>query len=60
MADGLLRVEIANSIRQSESRVESNKIGLQTCQKLITTMGGEFRKNQTQQEFSVEIILPLY
>lgn len=60
MADGKLRVEIVNAIRAEGFRVESNKIGLQTCQKLITTMGGEFRKSQTAREFSVEIILPLY
>lgn len=60
MEEGKLRVQIINAIREEEKRVESNKIGLQTCQKLITTMGGEFRKKQTVREFSVEILLPLY
>lgn len=60
MADGKLQVKIVNAIQVEASRVESNKIGLQTCQKLIAVMGGEFRKSQTAREFSVEIILPLY
>ena len=60
MEAGKLRVRIVNAVRGEEKRVESNKIGLQTCLKLISTMGGEFRKKQTAQEFAVEIILPLY
>ena len=60
MQEGKLRVVIRNAIQTAQQRVESNKIGLQTCHKLIVTMGGQFRKEQTAQEFSVEILLPLY
>lgn len=60
MDDGTLLVRIHNGTRQSEQRVESSKIGLQTCQKLITIMGGQFRKQQTKTDFTVELSLPLY
>lgn len=57
---GRLVVRISNAIRANDQRVESNKIGLQTCQKLIVTMGGSFHKQQTQSDFTVEFTLPLY
>lgn len=60
MEEGKLRVRIDNAVRTDQTRVESNKIGLQTCQKLIVTMGGEFRKKQNAREFSVVILLPLF
>jgi len=58
--NGRLHVTISNAIPAQQTRVESNRIGLQTCQKLIATMGGEFRKTQTADAFTAEVILPLY
>lgn len=60
MENGRLRFSISNAIPPRQERVESNKIGLQTCQKLVQTMGGEFRKNQTSDTFTVDISLPLH
>ena len=60
MEEGMLRIVISNAVRASDRQVESNKIGLQTCRKLITTMGGQFRKRQTGTDFTVEVLLPLY
>lgn len=60
MEQGRLVVEVSNAIPATQQRVESNKIGLQTCQKLIVTMGGSFEKRQTEDAFSVEFSLPLY
>lgn len=54
-----VRITISNSIAQHQVRVESNRIGLQTCQKLVQTMGGEFRKTQTADTFLAEVVLPL-
>lgn len=54
-----LHVTISNYIPAQSGRPESNRIGLQTCQKLITAMGGEFIQSRTKDTFTVEVILPL-
>ena len=55
-----LTVTITNHIRQSATRVESNRIGLQTCHKLVAAMGGEFNQSRTKETFTVEVLLPLH
>ena len=55
-----LTVTICNRIRQDANRVESNRIGLQTCHKLVHAMGGEFNQSRTKETFSVEVLLPLH
>lgn len=57
---GDLLVTISNHINQSQTRVESNRIGLQTCHKLVAAMGGEFNQSRTKETFSVEVLLPLH
>ena len=41
-----LHVCISNYVRATAGRVESTKIGLQTCEKLLTSMGGRFLRRQ--------------
>ena len=55
-----LTVTICNHIRQDANRVESNRIGLQTCHKLVAAMGGEFNQSRTKETFTVEVLLPVY
>ena len=55
-----LIVSISNRINTAHPRVESNRIGLQTCHKLTAAMGGEFNQSRTKETFSVEVLLPLY
>ena len=55
-----LIVTICNRINPNQDRVESNRIGLQTCHKLVAAMGGEFNQNRTRDTFSVEVLLPLH
>ena len=55
-----LIVSISNHIATTANRVESNRIGLQTCHKLVAAMGGEFNQSRTKETFSVEVLLPLY
>ena len=55
-----LIVTISNHINQTGNRVESNRIGLQTCSKLVAAMGGEFSQTRTKDTFSVEVLLPLF
>ena len=55
-----LTVTICNRIRQDANRVESNRIGLQTCHKLVAAMVGEFNQSRTKETFTVEVLLPVY
>lgn len=55
-----LHVTISNYIPAQAKPVESNRIGLQTCKKLLDAMGGEFVQGKTQDSFTAEVILPLY
>lgn len=54
-----LMITISNRINPNRTRVESNRIGLQTCHKLVAAMGGEFNQTRTKETFSVEVLLPL-
>lgn len=53
-----LHVCISNYVRATAGRVESTKIGLQTCEKLLTSMGGRFLRRQEGGLFTAEVILP--
>ena len=55
-----LVITITNHINPSHPRVESNRIGLQTCHKLAAAMGGEFNQSRTKETFMVEVLLPLH
>lgn len=55
-----LHIAITNAILTAGSRVESNKIGLKTCDKLLTAMGGGFRQNSDADRFTAELTLPLF
>ena len=54
-----LIITISNYINKSQNRPESNRIGLQTCHKLVAAMGGEFNQSRTKETFMVEVLLPL-
>ena len=55
-----LIITISNHITRTQGRVESNRIGLQTCHKLVHAMGGEFNQSRTKETFMVEVLLPLH
>ncbi len=42
LSDGSLCVSVSNKIARGVSRVESTKIGLRTCEKIMQAMGGGF------------------
>lgn len=54
----LLHISVANGVKQDAGKVESTKIGLQTCEKLALAMGGEFRRRQEAGVFTAELFLP--
>jgi len=55
---GTLHVSITNALTQDAGRVESTKIGLQTCEKLLSSMGGSFQRHQSATSFTAEVTLP--
>ena len=58
-AEDDLIISITNRIAVQSNRRESNRIGLQTCHKLVAAMGGEFNQSRTKDTFTVEVLLPL-
>ncbi len=57
--DGFLAIYVSNYVKSQTNRVESNRIGLKTCEKLVRTMGGKFQNKKDGDSFVVEITLPL-
>ena len=56
---GWLRIRIGNVCKKELGAVESNHIGLKTCERIMSQMGGSFCKYEQDPEFSVELTLPL-
>lgn len=54
-----LHVCLSNYIKKDAGAVESTKIGLQTCEKLLNSMGGTFLRYQDDRGFTAEVILPI-
>lgn len=54
-----LCVSVSNAAAASVSRVESTKIGLRTCEKIMAHMGGRFLTKVENGRFAAEFILPL-
>ncbi|MBO5945500.1 MAG: HAMP domain-containing protein [Clostridia bacterium] len=51
--------EFFNSVRTDTERVESNRIGLKTCQKLAEKMGAKFESFALSNDFYVKLSLPI-
>ena len=59
LEDGALHVCLSNSVNPGAGRIESNKIGLRTAEKILTQMGGSFRRHEADGKFTAEAILPI-
>ena len=57
--DGALHICLSNSVNPASGRIESNKIGLRTCAKIMTQMAGGFRRYTENGKFTAEVILPI-
>ena len=57
--DGALHICLSNSVNPASGRIESNKIGLRTAEKILTQMGGSFRRHEADGKFTAEAILPI-
>ncbi len=54
-----LSVCLSNSVDQKRSRVESTRIGLQTCSKIVSQLGGSFKITGDDEHYVAEVILPI-
>ena len=58
--DNQIIVRVFNGILETSRMVESNKIGLKTCEKICKDMGGDVSYRDEGPVFVVRIILPVY
>ncbi len=53
-------VRLLNGVLSKSRKVESNKIGLKTCEKICIDMGGNFNYKEAEQVFSVRMAFPVH
>jgi len=58
LKNGSLSLCASNTIAKSMDRVESTKIGIRTCNKIMEHMGGSFVTQSDGERFSAEFTLP--
>lgn len=58
LSEGMLSITASNRISRSMDRVESTKIGLRTCEKIMQAMSGSFTVRTDADHFAAEIKLP--
>ena len=58
LENGMLSLCISNSITRSLDRVESTKIGLRTCRRIMEQMGGKFSTEADEEHFAAELRIP--
>ena len=56
--NGELIISARNAVLKDPGQVESNRIGLRICEKIMRQMGGTFSKAQTDDTFTVTLTLP--
>lgn len=57
--NGRLHICFANRARRELARVESNHIGLRTCEAILQLLGGQFFIHRVGDDFSAEFVLPV-
>ena len=60
LKNGELSVTVSNAVARAAPRVESTKIGLRTCEKIMETMHGSFETRRDEQHFAAEFTLPAF
>ena len=58
LKDGELSVCFSNAVAAAAPRVESTKIGLRTCEKIMEAMQGRFKTRRDGNHFAAEFTLP--
>ena len=59
LQDGILSVCISNTVRRDLNLVESTKIGLRTCEKIMQAMDGSFSVQKDEDHFAATFSLPV-
>lgn len=59
LKDDALSVCVSNRVRKNLDRVESTKIGLRTCEKIMRSMNGSFEIRKDEEHFSAVLSLPV-
>ncbi len=58
--ESALTLCVTNTILKDPGQVESNRIGLRICEKIMRQLGGTFEKTQTADTFTVTLTLPAH
>ena len=57
---GTLTICQTNTVLKDPGQVESNRIGLRICEKIMRQLGGTFEKNLTDDTFTATLTLPAH
>ena len=58
--EDVIVARLMNAVLTESRKVESNKIGLKTCEKICSNMGGTFSYDDEGQVFTVRLTIPVY
>ncbi len=58
LRDDTLTLTVSNAIAAARTRKESTKIGLRTCEKIMSSLGGGFTVKNDGEHFAAEMVLP--
>ena len=58
LGDRRLSVTVSNAVSPELARRESTKIGLRTCEKILSALGGSFTTRTEDGRFAAELTLP--
>lgn len=59
LSEDSLSVTVSNAVPLSADKVESTKIGIRTCEKIMQHMGGSFTTHRDDGNFSAQFTLPV-
>ena len=57
--DSVVTVTVSNGVTDRRGGTESTKIGLRTCEKILSALGGEFSTARDETHFAAEFTLPV-
>ncbi len=57
--DSVVTVTVSNGVTERRGGTESTKIGLRTCEKILSALGGEFSTARDETHFAAEFTLPV-
>ena len=58
LGGGRLTLRVSNGVAELRTRKDSTKIGLRTCEKIMTALGGSFHVENDGETFTAQLTLP--